>query len=131
MAYLLDSDWVIEALAGREPAVLTLRRLRGASIGICWVSVAEVYEGAFSSPDPQAHLVSMRQFMSQYRVLGIDDVIAVRFADERAQLRRRGALIADLDLLIAATALTYDLTLITSNRRHFERVPGLSLYRSH
>jgi predicted nucleic acid-binding protein len=103
--------------------------LRGAAIGICWVTVAEAYEGAYSSLDPQAHLVSMRQFVSQYRVFGIDDAIAVRFADERHQLRRRGALIADLDLLIAATALTYDLTLITSNRRHFERIPGLVLYR--
>jgi tRNA(fMet)-specific endonuclease VapC len=130
MAYLLDTDWVIEALAGREPAVSTLRRLRGAAIGICWVTVAEVYEGAFSSLDPEARLVSMRQFMSPYRILGIDDAIAVRFADERAQLRRRGALIPDLDLLIAVTALTYGLTLITFNRRHFERVPELNLYRS-
>jgi predicted nucleic acid-binding protein len=129
MAYLLDTDWVIEALAGRDPAVSTLRRLRGAAIGICWVTVAEAYEGAFSSPVAQAHLVSMRQFVSQYRVFGIYDPIAVISADVRAELRRRGALIPALDLLIATTALTYYPTLITFIRRHFERVPGLNLYR--
>jgi predicted nucleic acid-binding protein len=37
-------------------------------------------------------------------------------------------MVADLDLLIAATALAYDLTLLTFNRRHFQRIPNLRLY---
>jgi predicted nucleic acid-binding protein len=37
-------------------------------------------------------------------------------------------LIEDFDLVIAATALHYDLTLLTFNRRHFERIPDLRLY---
>lgn len=43
------------------------------------------------------------------------------------QLRSTGTLIAETDLLIAATALRYQATLITRNTRHFERIPGLSL----
>jgi predicted nucleic acid-binding protein len=34
-----------------------------------------------------------------------------------------------MDLLIAATALDHDLTLVTRNRRHFERIPDLTLYQ--
>lgn len=52
-----------------------------------------------------------------------------RFAETRALLRRRGQGLADFDLLIAATALRHDLTLMTFNFRHFERVPGLKLYQ--
>jgi tRNA(fMet)-specific endonuclease VapC len=52
------------------------------------------------------------------------------FARTRADLRRSGQLIADLDLLIAATALHHDLTLLTRNVRHFARIPGLRLYQS-
>jgi tRNA(fMet)-specific endonuclease VapC len=52
-----------------------------------------------------------------------------RFAETRAYLRRRGQRIADFDLLIAATALHHDLTLLTFNLRHFERVPDLKLYQ--
>ena len=37
-------------------------------------------------------------------------------------------MIADMDILIAATAIAHDLTMLTRNRRHFERVPGLRLY---
>jgi predicted nucleic acid-binding protein len=53
----------------------------------------------------------------------------LRFAEVRSFLRRRGQLIPDFDLLIAATALHHDLTLLTFNRRHFLRVPDLKLYQ--
>ena len=36
-------------------------------------------------------------------------------------------MIGDLDLLIGATALRYDLTLLTNNRRHFERISSLGV----
>jgi predicted nucleic acid-binding protein len=52
-----------------------------------------------------------------------------RFAYLRAELRRRGQLFPDLDLLIAATALQHDLTLLTRNVRHFNRIPDLRLYQ--
>jgi predicted nucleic acid-binding protein len=48
-----------------------------------------------------------------------------RFAETRAYLRKRGEGIPDFDLLIAATALHHDLTLLTFNLRHFGRVPDL------
>jgi hypothetical protein len=49
------------------------------------------------------------------------------FGRERGRLRAAGLTIGDFDLLIAATALQYDLTLLTNNRRHFERVEGLRI----
>jgi len=52
-----------------------------------------------------------------------------RFAEIRSLLRRQGQLIADFDLLIAATALYYDLTLLTYNVRHFEQIPDLKYYK--
>jgi predicted nucleic acid-binding protein len=51
------------------------------------------------------------------------------FAEVRAFLRRRGQLIPDLDILIAATALHYGLTLLTFNRRDFARIPASSFYQ--
>lgn len=129
MPYLLDSDWIIEALKRREPALGILKRLTSGGVAISWVSAAEVYEGCFDLPDPYAKLVAIRHFLSGYRILGLNDAVAERFDEVRADLRRHGDRIADLDLLIAATALAYDLTLLTFNRGHFERVPDLKLYR--
>ena len=50
------------------------------------------------------------------------------FARIRAALRRRGQMISDFDILIASTALQYELTLLTRNTRHFARIPNLRLY---
>jgi predicted nucleic acid-binding protein len=60
-------------------------------------------------------------------VLGIDEEICRIFGRERGRLRRQGQLIGDLDLLIAATCVHYELTLLTNNRRHFDRIEGLPI----
>ena len=127
--YLLDTDWVIQALANRQPALGTHQHLAGSRISVSYITLGEVYERAFTSANPQAHLVSFRSFLGFYRLLGLNDPIMERFAETRALLRRRGELIADFDLLIATTALHHDLTLLTFNLRHFERIPELRLYQ--
>ncbi|MGI8553361.1 MAG: type II toxin-antitoxin system VapC family toxin [Dehalococcoidia bacterium] len=129
MPYLLDSDWVIQALGGRSPAVTELRRLVPAQVSISLVTIGEVYEGAFDSPNPRAHLRAFGRFWQYYRVLTLTDPIMEQFAKLRALLRRRGEIIPDFDLLLAATALQYDLTMLTFNLRHFQRIPDLKLYR--
>jgi tRNA(fMet)-specific endonuclease VapC len=50
-----------------------------------------------------------------------------RYAEIRSYLRRRNALIGDMDTLIAATALEHDLLIVSTNVHHFGRVPGLKL----
>lgn len=130
MAYIIDADWVIEALSGEPHAEIPLRRLIGARIAISWVTVAEIYEGAFSSVNPEHEFVRMRHFISRFALLNIDDRTAVTFAELRRHLRRRGELIPDMDLFVAATALAHDLTLLTFNVRHFGRIPSLRIYQS-
>jgi tRNA(fMet)-specific endonuclease VapC len=93
------------------------------------VTVAELYDEAFNSPGPQGRLIDIRHFLSAYFRLPIDDGIAETFAETRTFLRRRGELINDFDLMIAATALSRELTLLTFNLRHFARIPDLKLHQ--
>jgi predicted nucleic acid-binding protein len=53
------------------------------------------------------------------------------FGRERFRLRRAGQAVPDFDLLVAATALHHDLTLLTRNLRHFTpaRFPTLRIYQ--
>ncbi len=60
--------------------------------------------------------------------MNLNDPIMEQFAEVRAYLRRRGELISDIDILLGATALHYDLTLLTYNTRHFKRIPQLKMY---
>jgi predicted nucleic acid-binding protein len=67
-----------------------------------------------------------RQFVSGYTIIPATEPTASRFAQLRALLRKQGNSIQDVDLLIAATALTHDLTLLTRNIKHFERIPDFA-----
>jgi tRNA(fMet)-specific endonuclease VapC len=129
MAYLLDSDWVIHALAGRSRALSALERLSSHHIGMSVITLAEVYQQAFESTNPDAYLATYRGFIAPFRVIPVTEPIAVRFAEIRALLTRRGELISDFDMLIAATALHYNLTVLTFNLRHFSRIPDLTFYQ--
>ena len=128
MRYLVDADWLIDAMVGRAIAQETLARLSDEGVAVSIIAVAEVYEGAFTASDPRRTLVGMREFLGDFAIMPITDRVVEQFAQTRALLRRQGRLIPDMDLLIASTALVADLTLITRNLRHFTRIPGLQLY---
>ena len=129
MSYILDADWVIQALAGGPTATNGLRRLLPERITISWVTVGEVYEGTFNSPNPQAHLDRFRRFLNPFEILDLNEPIIERFAEIRAFLRRRGEIISDFDIVLGATALHHDLTVLTFNIRHLQRIPNLKLYQ--
>jgi predicted nucleic acid-binding protein len=129
MNYILDADWAIQALAGRPHAFHTLTELAIAGIAISLITVGEIYEGAFGFPDPETHLATFREFLKPLHILNLDDDIMERFAELRSSLRRQGQLIPDFDLLLAATALQHELTVLTFNIRHLERIPHLKLYQ--
>jgi predicted nucleic acid-binding protein len=98
-------------------------------LAVSIIAVGEVYEGAHSSLDPQAELARYRRYFAGFTTLGLSEPVMVTFSAVRASLRRQGLLIPDLDLLIAATAITHDLTLLTRNARHFQRIPDLKRYQ--
>ena len=129
MSYLVDSDWLIDAFLGVPAAVNMLARLRGEGLAVSIISYGEIFEGAIGAPDPASELARFRRFLARLALLPPDDAIMEHFAHTRAELRRRGQLIPDLDLLIAATAVHHDLTLLTRNFRHFNRIPELRLYQ--
>lgn len=128
--YLLDTDWIIRALASHELATRTLCNLANSRIHESIISVGQLYDGAFMSVHPQAHLLSFRQFLDSCRVLNLNDPIMERFAEIRSFLRRGGQLIPDFDILIAATAMHHNLTLLTFNLRDFTRIPDLMLFKT-
>ncbi len=128
MKYLVDSDWLIDAIGGIPYATRTLDALEGGTPAISVISSGELYDGAVNAAEPDLEIARIRQFLCTFEVLGLDDPTMEIFARLRAQLRRRGQIIPDFDILIASTALQYDLTLLTRNMRHFARVPNLRLY---
>jgi len=125
--YLLDTDWVIHYLNEHQGIVQRLDALLDDGLGLSIISLAELYEGVYYSRDPEGDEQDLNDFLRGMTILGIDEAVCKIFGRERGRLRAEGLLIGDTDLLIAATALQYDLTLLSNNRRHFERIEGLRI----
>ena len=127
MSNLMDTDWAISYL-NRVPRIVNrVDALRPEGVAISIISVAELYEGALNSYDPGRNERLMTEFLRHHPIIQLDVATCRIFGAERARLRRIGMLIQDMDLLIGATALRHDLTLLSNNRRHFGRLPGLNV----
>jgi tRNA(fMet)-specific endonuclease VapC len=125
MRYLLDTDTCVFALRGNQSVQERLAAVDPESLAISVVTLAELRYGAACSARREANHEVIDDFTSGVILLGLDDAIAHVFGDLKARLRERGALIDDFDLLIAATAHRYHLTLITHNLEHFDRIHQL------
>lgn len=127
MRYLVDTDWVIHYLNGHPAIVAHLQEFSSEGIAMPVISLAELYEGVFYSRDPRKSEEGLQDFLRGVELLGIDEEITRVFGRERGRLRAEGSIIGDFDLLIGATALQRELTLLTNNRRHFELIEELRI----
>jgi tRNA(fMet)-specific endonuclease VapC len=127
LRYLVDTDWVIHYLNGHPDIAARLSARFEQGLALSVISLAELYEGVFYSRDPESNERVLQEFLEGMAVLGIDDPVCRIFAQERGRLRKARQIIGDCDLLIGATTLRHGLTVLTNNRRHFERIEGLVL----
>ncbi len=123
----MDTDWVIDYLHKADRTVRRLEELLPEGVGLSILSLAELYDGLAGSDNPDADEESLRLFLETVEVVPLNDTACRVFGIERARLREEGNIIGDMDILIGATAISHNLTLLTNNRRHFERMQGLSI----
>lgn len=127
--YLFDTN-IISNLMRRTPSAALLERLtnvRSADQFVASTTLGELVYGAERDPSTRtARLRRIDELVSgQAAVLPFDEDAARRYGPLRAGLERVGQRLEDHDLEIASIALARDLTVVTANTRHFERVPGL------
>ena len=128
MTYLLDANACIHLLNGTSASLLErFRRESPSTLRMSSVVKAELVFGARNSSRPAENLRLIASFWEPFESLPFDDPCAEQYGLIRAELKRQGRLIGANDMLIAATALARDVTLITHNTREFARVPGLKL----
>lgn len=99
-------------------------------LAISVITFSEIFEGIFTGRDPVRAEQAFQTFLQGVQVLDITQEIALENARLRGELRalRRQISHRALDLLIAATAITYSLILVTRNVEHYRDIPRLRLY---
>ena len=123
---LLDTDTCIAILRGNQ-AVMQRRLGSTDSVATTWVTVAELFYGAAKSKEPRANRVLVEKFLATLPVHGLDAASTQVFGEAKALLERSGRRLADADLLIGAIAVALRATVVTGNRRHYERIPGVTV----
>lgn len=124
MKYLLDTSAVVNHLRGkRSLRPLVVKESSAISI----ITQAELFYGAHKSVQPQNSLRKIKQMLKDLgiEIISLDEKILQAYGKTKAKLEKKGQKLDEFDLLIAATCLAHNLTLVTSNPKHFKRVPRL------
>ncbi len=128
MTYLLDTDSCIHTM--KEESAALVRRITSTKpddIAISSVTVAELEYGAAKSDRPRHNRDLLISFLSPFEILDFDQESAEHYGVIRACLETEGKPLGAMDLLIAAQARSRGLIVVTSNVKHFEKVPGLDV----
>lgn len=121
---ILDLDVCIELLRGNAK-VIEKRRTVDDDVATTWVTASELAYGAEKSRDSESNLTLVTEFLATLPIIGLDLPAALEFGRRKAGLERAGMRVADADLLIAAIALANGASVVTGNRKHYERIEGL------
>jgi tRNA(fMet)-specific endonuclease VapC len=118
---IADTDVLIDYLAGKGEAEAVERFL---ALGILRTTVITRFELMSGAKRPK-QLTRIAQLLAAVPALGLDDAAADSAAAIRKALERSGATIGMADSLIAGIVTANGGTLLTRNRRHFERIPDI------
>jgi len=130
MAYLFDTDAISELLRPRplKAYLAWLGNLSREEQFTSAVVIGELYKGAYRSPARRKHLNNIEQrILPAVTALPYDVATARVFGQIRARLETAGIILPDADIQIAATAVYYDLKLVSGNIRHFARITELKI----
>jgi tRNA(fMet)-specific endonuclease VapC len=89
------------------------------------ITLAELEYGVEKSSAKAKNRHALELFLIPFTILDFDDAASRIYGSIRTALETMGLPIGAMDLLIAAHALSRNLTLVANNAREFRRVPGL------
>ncbi len=126
--YMLDTNVCIYIRRERPPEVLRrFKSLSPGSTGLSIITYGELCFGARKSLDPERASTVLGELVALIPVLPLNNAAGEAYGTIRYDLSRRGEMIGNNDLWIAAHALSLDMTLVTNNEREFKRVRGLKI----
>lgn len=127
MHYLIDTNILIYRLKNVGNVNANFLSNRDEQMSISVISYGELIYGARKSKFVEKNLETARTIKSIFPIFDIDSDIMDVFGEIKAYVQRIGKPVDDMDLLIAATAISNGMTLVTHNTKHFENIPNLKI----
>ena len=127
LKYLLDTNIVIDVLKRRPVEVLAVFNTNASRMAISSITLSELMYGAEKSLNVNRNLEAIEEFVSHLDVLPYDAKASQHYGQIKATLERKGEIIGENDIHIAAHAISQGLILVSNNLKEFNRVPNLAL----
>ncbi len=127
MKYMLDTNMCIYAQKNIPQVIEKIKNNFQYGVAISSITLAELEFGVQASANVEKNTIALYKFLSIVEILDFDSSAATEYGKIRADLKRKGTPIGNMDMLIAAHAKSENLIVVTHNTREFERVKGLQL----
>lgn len=127
MKYLLDTNTCVYLLNGNPDLKAKVKEIGVYSLAVTNTILAELYFGAYNSKKVEANKQRIEQFKKHLAILSDSEESAMMFGKIKAELKAKGKIIEDFDILIAAIAIVHNRILVTDNVSHFERINALHI----
>jgi len=127
MSYLIDTDILIYSLKGHEKVQNRFIENEKIPKSISVMTYGELLYRAKKSTNSEKNLAVVYRIKELFPIIDVDKAVMETFSDLKVKMQKIGTVIDDMDLLIAATALTMNFILVTNNEKHFRKIAGLRL----
>ena len=125
LSHLLDTNICIYALKARDLKLSAKLNSLSGKCAISDITMFELFAGVDGYSNPPRRLELIHDFAARLQIISFTTEAAKIAGPIKYKLRKQGNMIGAYDILIAATALSMNLKLVTKNQREFERVEGL------
>ena len=126
MSYLLDTD-ICSAYVKGNATVFGRFLQYGGNLQISTITLGELLTWGLRANAAPRRLTKIREFLELVSVLDVTPEVAWKFGEIRAALLDAGGRVPEMDLMIAASALVNNLTVVTHNTADFAQIHGLRL----
>ena len=125
--YLLDTNHLSRAVTSGSSVRrrITELRQRGVKVGTCVPVLCEIEAGIVQVNRPQIYRQNLDRLLRQMRIWPIDPATARIYGAIHHDLKQRGRVLSQVDMMLAALARQMSLTLATSDQ-DFSALPDIA-----
>ena len=126
MTYMLDTDTVSLIVRNNSSVIKNLINHEDDEICISAITYAELYYGLVKKGSEKLFL-EVSTIVRKLSIVDFDSAQAELYGKMRAELEKSGTPLGDMDMLIAAAALSQNAVLISHNTKHFSKIKNIKI----
>ena len=126
MIYMLDTDSVSQIIRKNSAIIKSLIKHEDDEICISAVTYAEIYYG-LEKKGSERLFSEVTEIVRKLTIVDFDYIQSELYGKIRAELEKSGTCLDDMDMLIAAAALSQNAILVSHNIKHFSKIKKLKI----